>query len=147
MAVIGPLRFEKPDVLSADTMVGVGGTVAGILGSEFVASSVISATRLAGDTALAAGGATKAGLGLGAWYGATKTTGLAKTGLYLVSMGSFASIGLDIVHRLFPRATAGLAAKLGAPRVYAAARYAPTLRAVPVAEVPVTAPPMITVKR
>jgi hypothetical protein len=123
MVEIGPISLTRPAEVTKDMVLGAAGTTAGILASDYVASSLTSAAKLAGDTALAVGVGTKIGVGLLSLWGATKTSGAAKTGLYLVGMGSFASMGLDVIKRFFPQATARLAARLGAPVTVVAAPY------------------------
>ena len=76
-------------------------------------------------------------------------TGVAKTGLYLVGIGSFASIGLDLINRIFPQATAGLAAQLRAPVGVVAApiRVRPVGQLVPpVRPAPPIPAPLVPVK-
>ena len=137
---LGPVSITTPGLLSTGTVAEVAGITASLIGSEFAASELISATKVTGDVAMAAGIGTKVFLGGIMWYGTTKTSGTIQKALWMGSLGSLVSIALDVVHRLAPRATAGLATKLGMafPVVSAAA----PVRVYPMAPAPAAAPSM-----
>ena len=131
MAEIGFINVARPAEVTKEMLVGAAGTTAGILASDYVASSLVSAMRLGGDKALVAGVGTKAAVGVLSLWGAAKMGGMARMGLYLVGMGSFASMGLDVIKRFFPQATARMAARLGSPVSVVAAPYVPSVAPAP----------------
>ena len=122
--------------MSSEQVAAIGGALGGLFVSEYVASSLITATKVTGTAQLAVGIVSKAGLGLLFWYGATRVEGVMKNLLWLASVGSFASMGLDIIHQVFPRATAGLVSRLSAPP----ARLGRPIRVRPVAPTAAPAP-------
>jgi len=112
---IGPVSVRRPAEVTSEMVTGIAGTLAGLFGSEYVSTATVKATGATGDKALVAGVATKAALGLASWWATSKTTGKARTLLYLAGIGCFASAGLDILNKLYPKATARLAAKYVPP--------------------------------
>jgi len=139
MAMLGPISVSSPSPLSTAAVTGVVGTMGGVLGAEYLSSSLISATKMTGDGALGVGLVAKGAAGAGLWYIATKLSGSkAKMLAWTASIGSFAGMGLDLIHRAFPVATAGLSAKLGMPTPPVAAMLAIS-PVVPTAPAPATA--------
>lgn len=135
------VTISMPKMASTDMAMGVVGAAGGILGSEYLASSVVSATRLAGNAALATSLGTKLAMGVGSFMAAERMTGTGTTVLGLFGMGSLASMAIDVIDRMFPKATeagASLRARFAPTRVAAPIRVRPAPAAAPVA-VPVAA--------
>lgn len=113
--------MTAPTWLSKEQGVAALGAASGILFSDYMASMLVGRFALTGGTALATAALAKGALGVAGFWAAGKTTGLTRTGLWLASVGSFASIGLDVIKTYIWPAGEAAAARLRAsymPRVY-----------------------------
>lgn len=124
-----PISVTAPSFISKEQGTAALGAAGGILFSDFMASMVVGRFALAGGTALATAALAKGALGAAGFWVAGKTTGLARTGLWLASVGAFASIALDVIKTYVWPAGEAAAARLRAS--YRAPVFAPPVVRVP----------------
>lgn len=96
--VIGvPVSVTTPSWLSAEQATSAISAASGIVFSDFIGSMIVGRYALIGGTAFAVSALTKGVLGVGGFWVAGKLTGMGRTAAWLVSVGCFASIALDVI--------------------------------------------------
>lgn len=100
-------RIEQPGWVSVDYMLNTLETIGGLFFSDYLASVTAMAADLTGDAALAVKGGAKAVLSLLSFWGATQLNEEARDAAFFVSIGSAASIGMDLLDYIYGEVFAG----------------------------------------